>query len=60
MAADLWTQYLPGLALVLSIFTIGVASPGPATLMIMGTAMSRGRPSAVALSLGVVTGSMFW
>lgn len=60
MTADLWTQYLPGLALILSIFTIGVASPGPATLMIMGTAMSRGRPSAVALSLGVVTGSMFW
>ncbi|WP_295813308.1 LysE family transporter [uncultured Nitratireductor sp.] len=60
MTADLLIQYLPSLLLILSIFTVGVASPGPATLMIMGTAMSRGRPSAVALSFGVVTGSMFW
>ncbi len=36
------------------------SSPGPATLMILGTAISRGRSSAVALSLGVVTGSLFW
>jgi threonine/homoserine/homoserine lactone efflux protein len=57
---DLLGHYLPSLLAILAIFTVGVASPGPATLMILGTAMDRGRSSAVALSLGVVTGSLFW
>jgi threonine/homoserine/homoserine lactone efflux protein len=60
MSYDLLLEYLPSLFLILTIFTVGVASPGPATLMILGTAISRGRSSAVALSLGVVTGSLFW
>ena len=51
---------LPGLLSILAIFTVGVASPGPATLTILGTAMSEGRSSAIVLSLGVVTGSFFW
>ena len=60
MNYDLLILYLPSLLVILTIFTVGVASPGPATLMILGTAISRGRSSAVALSLGVVTGSLFW
>lgn len=60
MTYDLLIQYFPSLLVILTIFVVGVASPGPATLMILGTAMSRGRASAVALSLGVVTGSLFW
>lgn len=60
MTFELLGQYLPSLLAILAIFTVGVASPGPATLMILGTAMDRGRSSAVALSLGVVTGSLFW
>ena len=60
MNYDLLILYLPSLLVILTIFTVGVASPGPATLMILGTAMSRGRSSAVALSFGVVTGSLFW
>jgi threonine efflux protein len=60
MSYDLLLQYLPSLLIILTIFTVGVASPGPATLMILGTAISRGRASAVALSFGVVTGSLFW
>lgn len=59
MTDTLW-EYLPNLLVILSIFAVGVASPGPATLMILGTAMARGRASAVALSCGVVLGSMFW
>ena len=54
------SEWLPNLLAVLSIFTIGVASPGPATLMIVGTAMGHGRSQAVALSIGVVAGSMVW
>lgn len=60
MTYELLIQFLPNLLIILTIFTVGVASPGPATMMILGTAMSRGRTSAIALSLGVVVGSVFW
>lgn len=60
MMADMLWQHLPNLLVILSIFTVGVASPGPATLMILGTAMAKGRAPAVALSCGVVLGSMVW
>ncbi|SBW12948.1 Lysine exporter protein LysE/YggA [uncultured Alphaproteobacteria bacterium] len=60
MMPDALWQTLPNLLVVLSIFTVGVASPGPATLMIAGTAMARGRAPAIALSCGVVLGSMVW
>ena len=59
MPDTLW-DHLPNLIAILAIFTVGVASPGPATLMILGTAMASGRAPAVALSFGVVLGSMAW
>ena len=49
--------------LLLPVFTaylVLIASPGPSTMAIMGVAMSKGRPPAVTLALGVVTGSFFW
>ncbi|MCA0963209.1 LysE family translocator [Salipiger bermudensis] len=45
---------------VFAAYLIAIASPGPSTLAIMGVAMHQGRPRAVALALGVVTGSLFW
>jgi len=39
---------------------LAVASPGPATLAIAGTAMQRGRGPALALAMGIMTGSLFW
>ncbi|MFD1881608.1 LysE family translocator [Paracoccus pacificus] len=54
------TEHLHHLTLVFAAYLIAVASPGPSTMAIMGTAMNQGRASAVALALGVVTGSMFW
>lgn len=60
MTPDTVWDHLPNLIAVVAIFTVGVASPGPATLMILGTAMARGRAPAVALSCGVVLGSMTW
>lgn len=48
------------LLLVYAAYVIAVASPGPSTMAIMGLAMNQGRAAAVALALGVVTGSMFW
>jgi threonine/homoserine/homoserine lactone efflux protein len=41
-------------------FVIGVASPGPSVLAVMGTAMAQGRARALALASGVVCGSLFW
>lgn len=35
-------------------------SPGPATLSIAGTAMSRGRSYGLAMSLGILAGSASW
>jgi threonine efflux protein len=52
--------YLQNLFLILSVFIIGAASPGPATLMILNTGVTSGRRASVALSLGIVTGSAFW
>lgn len=41
-------------------FAIGVASPGPSVLAVMGTAMAQGRARALALASGVICGSLFW
>ncbi|WP_321490533.1 LysE family transporter [uncultured Hyphomonas sp.] len=60
MPADLVSLYLPNLLLILSVFIVGAASPGPATLMIMNVSAREGRAAGIMLSLGVVTGSIFW
>jgi threonine/homoserine/homoserine lactone efflux protein len=41
-------------------FVIGVASPGPSVLAVMGTAMAQGRARALTLAAGVVGGSLCW
>ena len=41
-------------------FVIGVASPGPSVLAVMGTAMAQGRTRALALAAGIVSGSLCW
>jgi threonine efflux protein len=41
-------------------FMIGVASPGPSVLAVMGMAMTQGRARALALASGIVSGSLFW
>lgn len=52
--------YLPGILLAYSAFLLGIATPGPNVLAVMGTAMRFGRPSGVALALGVAAGSFTW
>ncbi|MGS2718798.1 LysE family translocator [Eionea flava] len=42
------------------IYFLGVASPGPSNLAIMGVAMSSGRRPAMMLALGIILGSGFW
>lgn len=48
------------LLLVYATYLIAVASPGPSTMAIMGAAMRQGRGAAVAMALGVMTGSLIW
>jgi amino acid exporter len=52
--------YLPGILMAYSAFLLGVASPGPNVLAIIGTSMSVRRSSGIYLAIGVATGSLFW
>lgn len=52
--------YLPGIILAYSAFLLAIASPGPNILAVIGTSMSVGRASGIALALGVAFGSFVW
>ncbi|NKB55156.1 MAG: LysE family translocator [Alphaproteobacteria bacterium] len=52
--------YLPGIALAYTAFLLSIMSPGPNILAIIGTSMSVGRPSGLALAFGVAAGSFCW
>ena len=52
--------YLPGILLAYSAFLLGIASPGPNVLAVIGTSMEVGRKSGMALASGVALGSLCW
>lgn len=52
--------YLPGIILAYSAFLLAIASPGPNILAVIGTSMSVGRKSGIALAFGVAGGSFAW
>lgn len=52
--------YLPGILLAYSAFLLAIASPGPNILAVIGTSMSVGRKSGMALAMGVAFGSFTW
>ena len=54
------SAYLPGILLAYSAFLLAIASPGPNILAVIGTSMAAGRPSGIALALGVAAGSFTW
>lgn len=54
------TVDLHQILLVYTAYVIAAGSPGPSNMRIMGVAMTQGRPAALTLSAGVVTGSLFW
>ncbi len=60
MMFNYFENYWQNLLLVASVFAVGVVSPGPATLMILNSAVSRGRAQALALSTGLIIGSIIW
>ncbi len=53
-------SYLPGIILAYSAFLLSIMSPGPNVLAIMGTSISVGRSSGLALAMGVASGSFIW
>ena len=52
--------YPPGLLLAWSAYGLGILSPGPNVLAVMGTAMEDGRRAGVALAAGMVSGTLVW
>ncbi|MDP4796472.1 MAG: LysE family translocator [Rhodospirillales bacterium] len=57
---DAIALYLPGILIAYSICLVGLASPGPNILSIIGTSMHEGRKPGVALAMGVASGSCCW
>ncbi len=52
--------YLPGILLAYTACLLALASPGPNILAVMGTSMSVGRKSGMALATGIASGSLVW
>nr|WP_255553478.1 LysE family transporter [Maritimibacter sp. DP1N21-5] len=48
------------LAPILVVWAVGVASPGPAILTLISTALGAGRRAALGVALGIMCGSAFW
>ncbi|MEQ8707651.1 MAG: LysE family translocator [Rhodospirillales bacterium] len=55
-----FTHYLPGILLAYAAFFLGIFSPGPNILAVIGTSMSLGRRKGCLLALGVASGSFCW
>ncbi len=53
-------QYIPGIFLIYGVFLLQNASPGPNVLAVMGTSMSAGKNSGIALGFGVAGGTLTW
>ena len=57
---DQLSIYLPGLLLAYTACFLGLMSPGPNVLAVIGTAMGEGRKPGLALGFGVAAGSFCW
>lgn len=53
-------QHLPEIGLAFSAFALGMFSPGPNILSVIGTSMSVSRKAGMALALGISAGSFLW
>ena len=54
------SQYLAQIGLAYAAFALGMLSPGPNILSVVGTSMGAGRGAGIALALGVAAGSLVW
>lgn len=53
-------QYFAGIFIAFGVFVMGMFSPGPNIMSIIGTSMAVGRSSGKALALGIASGSFIW
>lgn len=53
-------QHIAQIGLAYAAFALGMLSPGPNILSVVGTSMATGRAAGVALALGVSAGSLLW
>lgn len=53
-------QHLTQIGLAYAAFALGMLSPGPNILSVVGASMGAGRAAGVALALGVSAGSLLW
>jgi len=52
--------HIPGLLIAYGMLCLGLFSPGPNILAIIGTSMERGRPQGLGLAVGVSLGTFLW
>ena len=52
--------FWPGIAIAWTGIALGLVSPGPLQLAVIGTAMARGRRAGLAVAMGVATGTALW
>lgn len=52
------SEFLPHLLLAWSIQFMGIISPGPGVMLILGVATNRGRAASLVTSLGIASGSV--
>jgi len=57
---DQISHFIPGILLAYGVVCIGILSPGPNILAVIGTAMGVGRRQARSLAWGISTGSFAW
>ncbi|MUO81416.1 LysE family translocator [Agrobacterium vitis] len=53
-------EHLPEIGLAFGAFALGMFSPGPNILSVIGTSMSVNRKAGIALALGISAGSLLW
>lgn len=53
-------QYGSGVLLAYSVFILGLLSPGPNAIAVMGASMGSGRKFGLSLAAGMGLGSFFW
>lgn len=54
------SEYLIHIMVAVLAYSVGVASPGPATIAIMQVSASQGRSQGLRFSAGVIVGSSIW
>lgn len=54
------SEFLPGILLAYGVVCIGILSPGPNVMAVIGTAMGHSREEARSLAWGISFGSFLW